>query len=114
MLYCLMAGMRVSEELADVLMHTAIAMIQVRQHRTIFKGRDGEGEIRTAYKYVLLGGTIGGYEFHATIESDDGTRTVKYIVKDSDYQGIENGRWVNLSALLASLAPQNAAASSPN
>lgn len=114
MLYCLMAGMNVSEELADVLMHTAIAMIQVKQYRSTFKGKNGEGEIRTAYKYALLGGTIGGYEFTATIESDVGVRTVKYIVKDGDYEGIENGRWVTLPELLTSLAPQTATSSSLN
>lgn len=104
-LYCLMAGMSVSEDLANTLMHTAIAMIQNgRQMRTSFKMEDAEGVIETAYKYALLG-TVGGYRFTATVETDVGTRTVTYIVRDSDYEGIENGRWVTLGELLGVQPP---------
>lgn len=96
--YCLMAGMNVSEDLADVLMYTAVAMIKNnKQARCNFKLPSAEGVIRTAYRYSLLG-TVGGYEFSAEVESDIGTREVRYIVRD-DFEGIENGRWYTISLL---------------
>lgn len=94
--YCLMAGLNVSEDLANVLMYTAVAMIKNnKQARCDFKLPTAEGVIRTTYKYSLLG-TIGGFEFSAEVESDIGTREVRYIVRD-DFEGIEHGRWYSMS-----------------
>jgi capsid protein len=113
-LYCLMSEMNVSEDLANMLMHTAIAMIQNgRKTRMPFKLEHAEGVIETTYKYALLG-TIGGYRFRATVETDAGTRTVNYIVRDSDYEGIENGRWVTLGELLGVQPSRSSSASMLN
>ena len=77
------SGVSLSRRMADVLFDTACLMLKKGETRKRVMDVEIEGEIRTSFRDQRFG-SIGGIEFHATVETEFGTGNVKYIVRQAD------------------------------
>lgn len=92
--YCLMtSGVSLSPRMADVLFDTSCLMLKKGEGRKIVRDPEIEGEIRTLFAEQVLG-SVGGVEFHATVETELGTGNVKYLVRPADAERRNKLEWV--------------------
>ena len=93
-IYCLMtSGVSLTSRMFDILFDTACLMLKKDEGRKIIKDPEIEGEVRTNFEEQLLG-SVGGIEFHATIETEFGTGNVKYLVRQIDAERRNKLEWV--------------------
>jgi hypothetical protein len=92
-IYCLMtSGVSLSRRMADVLFDTACLMLKKGEERKRVNDVEIEGEVHTSFRDQQFG-SIGGVEFHATIETEFGTGNVKYIVRQADAEMRNKLEW---------------------
>ncbi len=103
-IYCLMSGYCLSDSDRNVLMFAAVQMVRDKNPRKSLKGENFEGVITTDFSGADLGG-IGGTRFKAEIETDVGTRSIEYLVRTRDLEGIEKAQWCTIEDLLRRLEP---------
>ena len=93
-IYCLMvSGVSLSRRMADVLFDTACMMLKKGEGRKRIKDIEIEGEIHTGFQDHRLG-SVSGTEFIATVETELGSGTVKYLVREIDAEHRNKGEWV--------------------
>lgn len=95
-LLCLMtSGLSLTDEMAHLLLRTAVDMIRKRARKQNFKSAEGEGRLTTDFAYALLG-CSGGTQFEAEVETNLGKGRVRFIAKDLTPEQLELGAWVCL------------------
>lgn len=87
------SGVSLTPRMADILFDTACLMLKKGEGRKIVRDEELEGEIRTNFDERVLG-AIGGVEFRATIETEMGTGSVKYLVRPIDAERRNELDWV--------------------
>lgn len=80
-------GKNLSAEITDELLATAYAMAYSHERRKGFKTQTHEGLVTTEFQRQQLV-TISGIVFSAQLESDDGSSTIDFIMRDSDLAGM--------------------------
>ena len=75
----------ITPRIADILFDTACLMLKEKKERKNVKDEEAEieGEVRTQFDERMLG-SIDGVEFRATLDTQDGTGDVKYLVRAID------------------------------
>lgn len=92
-IYCLMkTGLPLSVEMCDRLHGAARQMIRRGKSKLRLRGENFEGQALTEGHHVSLG-FISGVEFSAVIESQAFVTRVRFIVRTSDLEGIEDAVW---------------------
>ncbi len=86
MIICVMVKQPIlSDDIRDELMLRAYEMLRAGQSKRKVKTAVCEGQIRTKFKRALLN-DLAGIEFIATIEGSFGQNTIRYIIRDRDYE----------------------------
>jgi len=81
-----------TSRMADVLFDTACLMLKKGEGRKRIKDIEIEGEIRTDFTDRVLS-SVGGVEFIATVETELGAGTVKYLVRPADVEKRNKLEW---------------------
>ena len=98
--FCLMnSGKPLTEEVADVLLFNAYDMFYAGRDRQRVKGRRYDGVIETNLESLTYVG-MSCMEFQAEIAIDNvGMTKVRFLVRTSDLNGLEQGEWAQLVAV---------------
>ena len=91
-IYCLMFSKRIDDRIRNVLFTTAQQMAKEGKTKKKIKGAGIEGQVTTKYKTAVLG-AIGGFVFHARVETDYVDTEVTYMVRPVDID-IEDYEWI--------------------
>jgi hypothetical protein len=87
------SGPLVSDDTRDALFQAAYVMIKSGQRRRKFRTHESEGLVTTQFRSLVFVGTAG-IEFKATVESESGSLTVSYLVRQRDLQEMEESETV--------------------
>lgn len=114
MITCLMGGGSfMTGETCETLYRHALTMYSEKIKRRNFATHSCAGFITSEFEYVTLE-TFGGFVFTATLETDQGTKTVKYLVRAQDMSANEDGIWFYVSAPRSSMVSSTPASSMLN
>jgi|GEM_PF-2445519 len=84
-IYCLgFSGISLTNEVLQVLFFGAQSMFVSGDQQRLVKFAFVEGEIKTDYQAGVLG-SVGGYLFHASIDTPRGSTKVRYLVRKADF-----------------------------
>ena len=106
-IHCLMtAGVSLTRRACDALFDTACQIIKDGRKKQAVRDDGIEGEIRTEFEEQVLG-SIGGVEFHATVETEMGTGKVKFLVRPADAKRRNELEWTTFPSMEALEAELN-------
>ena len=105
--FLLRDGQSLSDNLCEILLHTAQQMLQTGQRRQHAKGLDGMVFVDTQFKSASLAG-LSGTEFEADVAAANGKRTkVRFIVRPAPQEFLEAKRmWITLHVQFVGPQPE--------
>lgn len=87
-----MSGRNISDFARDALLKTAAWMLKQKKEKHKLISDDCDGFVETEFKSASIG-SISGVIFSADVSTPNGQSKTKFILRDSDLDGIENAKW---------------------
>jgi hypothetical protein len=75
------SGLPITDRVSKLIYRAACSMAVTKSRRRNIRSEECEGLVTTEYKLATMV-TISGVQFHAQVDTEEGTTTVEFIVRD--------------------------------